>query len=153
MFFRICRCLASQTTSYSWFLRKTSVFTRLTRNCPLHRQFSNQSRGLPRRVLLMSKAGAALSLSPLLNPTRPSSGRTQLDHEGSNECTTSSTFLLFGWPERMLMRLALNWRTWSQFAMLQVDWVAVGACGLVGTRQLTGNLTLRTGRELQMGLS
>ena len=72
---------------------------------------------------------------------------------GGNESTSSSTFLLFGWPEMMLVKLALNWRTWLQFAVLQGDWVAVGACGLDGARQLTDNLTRRTRREKHMGPS
>ena len=58
--------------------------------------FPYQSRGLPRRVLLINKARAPLILSPVVNPTRQSCGRRPSDQEGSNGSTSSSTFLLFG---------------------------------------------------------
>ena len=151
MCFRTCRCLASQTTSYSWPLRKTSVFYKADAELDIA---SATFQPEPRTTAASSSHEQGGGSTELVASGEPNSSEFWEDTVGPRGEQRVHDFFYLS-PVRLARKDVdvVSTELEDLVAMLQGDWVAAGACGLVGTRQLTGNITLRTGRELQMVLS
>ena len=144
--FRICRCLASQTTSYSWVLRKTPFYKADAELPSASAAFQPE----PRTTAASSSHEQGGGSTELVASGEPNSSQFWDETVGPRgEQRVHDVFYvsLVRLARKHVDVLITELGTLSQVAMLQGDWVAVGACGLDGTRQLTEQLTRRTGRQ------